>query len=93
MRGVATFSRNRAPNPVLLTFPSFFFAHRKEFLLELDVDASTDDVVGAAEGLLAVAGGFGVVAVDRNEVADVEAYLLIHIVGTAKAYRVAVAGK
>ena len=68
---------------------------------ELVVEADADDVVRAGVGLCAGVGralvvglgAFGVVAVERAEVADVEAHLLVDVPGAAEAYRVAVAGE
>ena len=66
---------------------------RMERELELVVDAETDDVVGARVGLFAVVGLLVVVAVDANEIAGIQADLLVNVPGTTESDAVAIAGE
>ena len=54
-------------------------------LLKFVVEAEADDVVGAGVGLLTEDSLLVVVAVERAEVADVEADLLVDVPGTTEA--------
>ena len=61
--------------------------------LELIVEAYADDVIGARVGLGAIGCLLVVVAVERAEVTDVEAHLLVDVPGSAEADAVTVAGE
>ena len=62
-------------------------------MLEFVVDAEADDVIRARIGFDAVGGLFVVVAVDADEVAGIQANLLVDVPGATQSDAVAVAGE